>query len=107
MDKQKLQEIFSDKAYVESIAKMSAEDAAKSLCEKGVEVTADDLMKVHEFVLAHKEELQNGELSEDALASVAGGMSDKTSRIIGLTVGVGLSAGSIITVITCMALAIW
>ena len=74
MDKQKLQEVFSDKAYVESIAKMSAEDAAKSLREKGVEVTADDLMKVHDFILEHKEQLQNGELDEAALAGVAGGM---------------------------------
>ena len=74
MDKQKLQEVFSDKAYVESITKMSAEDAAKSLCEKGVEVTADDLMKMHDFILAHKEQLQNGELDESALASVAGGV---------------------------------
>ena len=56
MDKQKLQEVFSDKAYVESIAKMSAEDAAKSFCEKGVDVTADDLMKVHDFIIAHQEE---------------------------------------------------
>ena len=76
MDKQKLQKVFSDKAYVESIAKMSAEDAAKSLCEKGVEVTAQDLVKVRDFILEHKESLQNGELSEDALASIAGGMSD-------------------------------
>ena len=74
MYKQELQEIFSDKAYVESIAKLSAEDAAKSLREKGVEVTADDLMKVHDFILEHKEQLQNGELDEAALAGVAGGM---------------------------------
>ena len=74
MDKQKLQEVFSDKAYVESIVKMSAEDAAKSLCEKGVEVTADDLMKVHDLILEHKEQLQNGELSEESLAGVAGGV---------------------------------
>lgn len=73
MDRQKLQEVFSDKAYVESIAKMSAEDAAKSLCEKGVEVTAEDLMKVHDFILEHKEQLQNGELSETTLGDVAGG----------------------------------
>ena len=77
MDKGKLQEVFSDKAYVESIAKLSAEDAAKSLCEKGVEVTADDLMAVHDFILAHKEELQNGELTEDMLASIAGGSADE------------------------------
>ena len=74
MDKKKLQEVFSDKAYVESIAKLSAEDAAKSLCEKGVEVTADDLMKVHDFIMAHKEQLQNGELDEAALAGIAGGV---------------------------------
>ena len=77
MDKAKLQEVFSDKAYVESIAKLSAEDAAKSLCEKGVEVTADDLMAVRDFILAHKEELQNGELTEDMLANIAGGVPDE------------------------------
>ena len=86
MDKQKLQEVFSDKAYVESIAKMSAEDAAKSLCEKGVEVTADDLMKVRDFIMAHKEELQNGELSEDALASVAGGSAVGDALVMGIFV---------------------
>ncbi len=73
MDKAKIQKVFSDKEYVESILKLSAEDAAKSLNEKGVDVTADDLMKVRDFILAHKEELQNGELSEEALAGVAGG----------------------------------
>ena len=82
MDKQKLQEIFSDKAYVESIAKMSAEDAAKSLCEKGVDVTAEDLVKVRDFILEHKESLQNGELSEDVLAGVAGGMSDAAKAVL-------------------------
>lgn len=79
MDRQKLQEVFSDKAYVESIAKMSAEDAAKSLCEKGVEVTAEDLMKVHDFILEHKEQLQNGDLTDESLADVAGGMSNDTA----------------------------
>ena len=88
MDKQKLQEVFSDKAYVESILKMSAEDAAKSLCDKGVEVTADDLMKVHDFVLAHKESLQNGELSEIDLAGIAGGMSK--DAVIALAFAPGL-----------------
>ena len=84
VDQAKLQEVFSDKAYVESIAKMSAEDAAKSLCEKGVEVTADDLMKVRDFILAHEEELQNGELSEETLAEVAGGSSSLIITIVAL-----------------------
>lgn len=51
MNQEKIQQVFSEKEYVESIAKLSAEDAAKSLCEKGVEVTADDLMAVHDFTL--------------------------------------------------------
>ena len=90
MDKAKLQEVFSDKSYVESIAKMSAEDAAKSLNEKGVEVTADDLMKVRDFMMAHKGELENGELSEEMLSEVAGGMSETGASIL---VGMGCGAG--------------
>ena len=78
----KIKEVFSDKAYVESIAKLSAEDAAKSLQEKGVEVSAEDLMKVRDFVVAHKDELQDSELSEDALASVAGGV-DSMIALVG------------------------
>ena len=93
MDQAKLQEVFSDKAYVESITKMSAEDAAKSLCEKGVEVTADDLVKVRDFIVAHKDELQNGELSEDILAGVAGGMSGKAEMIVYSCVSAGMLIG--------------
>ena len=89
MDQTKLKEVFSDKAYVESIIKLSAEDAARSLCEKGVEVSAEDLVKVRDFIAAHKEELQNGELGEEALASVAGGVSDTAGFLIG---AVGTSA---------------
>ena len=93
MDKQKLQEVFSDKAYVESIVKMSAEDAAKSLCEKGVEVTAQQLIELRDFILAHKEELQNGELNEESLAAVAGGMSDLALIwVAGLGTGAGILA---------------
>ena len=99
MDKTKLQEVFSDKAYVESIAKLSAEDAARSLCEKGVEVTADDLVKVRDFVMAHKDELQNGELSEEALANVAGGMTDATLACV--------SVGVVVNVLGVLLLCTW
>ena len=89
LNQEKLQEVFSDKEYVASIAKLSAEDAAKSLNEKGVDMTADDLMKLRDFVMAHKEELQNGELSEEKLAEVAGG---DAAAAIGLGIIAGLSA---------------
>ena len=83
MNEEKLKEVFSDKAYVESIIKLSAEDAAKSLQEKGVEVSAEDLVKVRDFIAAHKDELQNGELNEEALASVAGGVSNTEGFLMG------------------------
>lgn len=102
MDSAKLKEVFSDKAYVESFTKMSAEDAAKSLREKGVDVTAEDLMKVHDFILAHKEQLQNGELTEEALADIAGGLkNDATGWAI-------ISAGLIGSIcLTMAAIAPW
>ena len=90
VNRAKLKEVFSDKAYVESIARLSAEDAAKSLQEKGVEVSADDLIKVRDFVMAHKDELTNGELSEEALASVAGGVDSMTAFV-----GTGILATAI------------
>ncbi len=93
MDSEKLQEVFSDKEYVKSIVQMSAEDAAKSLNEKGVEVTANDLMKVRDFLVAHQNELQNGELSEESLAEVAGGIS--TGALIGIFMGVLVVASSV------------
>ena len=96
LDQVKLQEVFADKEYVESIAKMSAEDAAKSLNEKGVEVTAEDLMKVRDFIVAHKEELQNGELSEEMLAQVAGGMDGDLIALIVGGVGTMVAIGAII-----------
>ncbi len=98
MDKAKLQEVFSDKEYVKSIMQMSAEDAAKSLHEKGVDVTAEDLMKVHDFILAHQEELQNGELPEEALEGVAGGLAAEYWALIGggiggVIAGIGIAVG--------------
>ena len=101
LDQAKLQEVFSDQEYVKSIAKMSAEDAAKSLNEKGVEVTADDLMKVRDFIAAHKEEIQKGKLSEETLAEIAGGAN------VGAIVG-GIFAGlGIASLIAAITLPIW
>lgn len=100
MDKAKLQEVFSDKTYVESILKLSAKDAAQSLQDKGVDVTADDLMKVRDFILAHKDELANGELSDEALAGVAGGSSETVANVLVTVAGgaalLGMLAGFVL-----------
>ena len=73
MNQEKIQQIFSEKEYVESIAKLSAEDAAKSLNEVGLDITAGDLVELRDFLVAYHSELQNGELPEEALTKVSGG----------------------------------
>lgn len=82
IDQAKLQLVFSDKEYVESIARLSAEDAAKSLNEIGLDITAADLVQLRKFLAAHQSELQNGELPEDALAGVAGGTLDVIGGVL-------------------------
>lgn len=89
IDQAKLQLVFSDKEYVESIAKLSAEDAAKSLNEIGLDITAADLVQLRKFLAAHQSELQNGELPEDALTEVSGG----SLEIIG---GILCAVGSVL-----------
>lgn len=73
MNQEKIQQVFSEKEYVESIAKLSAEDAAKNLNEVGLDITAGDLVELRDFLVAHHSELQNGELPEEALTKVSGG----------------------------------
>lgn len=41
-------------------------------------MTADDLMELRDFLVEHKEELEKGELSDESLALVAGGLSEDT-----------------------------
>lgn len=82
IDQAKLQLVFSDKEYVEGIARLSAEDAAKSLNEIGLDITAADLMQLRNFLAAHQDGLQNGELPEDALAGVAGGTLDVIGGVL-------------------------
>ena len=89
MNQEKIQQVFSEKEYVESIAKLSAEDAAKSLNELGLDITAEDLVELRDFLVAHHNELQNGELPEEALTEVSGGTLD----VIG---GILCAAGSIL-----------
>jgi hypothetical protein len=78
MNTDKLKEAFSDAEYVKEIAQMSAEDAADSLNERGCNVTADNLMELRDFIMEHKEELEKGELSDESLALVSGGVSEDT-----------------------------
>ena len=73
MNEAKINELFSDEAFVEKLFNMeTAEQAQAALKEKGVELSADELSKIRETILAQAN--SEGELSLDALDDVAGGV---------------------------------
>ena len=93
-----LKKVLEDKEFVEKVIKMEPEEAAKAFGERGIECTAEDLIKAKELIVASAD----GELSEEVLANVAGG--GKAGEFIAGVVG-GLGAGVVIglgAVIYCL-----
>ena len=69
----KLEELMKDEAFLDAIfSKESSEEVQKLFAEKGVELTMEAVEGLAAAVLQAAPE-GNGELSEDALDSVAGG----------------------------------
>ena len=80
MNKEKLQEVFSDKAFVKSLFEMkTAAEAQAALKEKGVELTEEEILGIRELVAKvnkgeiSAEQLEKGELPEEILEKVSGG----------------------------------
>jgi len=88
MNTERIKEIFSDKEFVLSLMEMkSAEEAQVLLEQKGMELTVEQVEKVQELFLKVKNgeitpqqlesmrrHAEDGELSEDDLENVAGGV---------------------------------
>lgn len=71
MDEKKIQEIFADEAFVNSVAQMeTAEEVQAALQSKGLELTVADVEKVRDVLLSQS---QDGELSDSDLSEVSGG----------------------------------
>ena len=69
----KLEELMKDEAFLDAIfSKESSEEVQKLFAEKGVELTMEEVDGLAAAILQAAPE-GNGELSEDALDSVAGG----------------------------------
>lgn len=69
MKEEKLKELFSDEAFVNSIMDMeNAEDVQKALADKGLELSLDEINAIQRALSG-----EEGELDEDQLAEVAGG----------------------------------
>ena len=78
MNDQRIQEVFSDEAFVQKLFSLETpEEAQAALKEKGVEVSVEELSHLRDFIVANVNE--HGELSLDALDNVAGGF---LSRIL-------------------------
>lgn len=70
----KLEELMKDKAFVDAIfSKETSEEVQKLFAEKGVELTMEEVEGLAAAILQAAPE-GNGELSENALDSVAGGI---------------------------------
>ena len=93
--KKKLQEVFSDEAFKNKLLLMEDEgDVQKALEEKGIEFTLDEIRRIKEHANKYRNgedsqeqsDLADGELSEDELMDVAGGL-DAEEFFLGILLG--------------------
>ncbi len=91
MNEQQIKELFSDEAFVSSIMEMeNPEDVQKALSAKGLELSLAEIKAIQEALSSNE-----GELSEDELEDVAGGVAF-TAIISALIIG-GAAAGGAFT----------
>ena len=84
MNEELLKEVLSDEAFAKSLIEMETpEDVQTALKEKGVDLSIEDI-KAIQNILVNQED---GELSEDDLENVAGGV-DVDKIITGVVDGI-------------------
>lgn len=84
----KFDEAFADQAFAEKVLAMTEpEDVQKAFAEKGIELTLEDVKAIGKKL----SETADGELNEDALEDVAGGVITgiTVAAVIGCVVAVG------------------
>ncbi|MDO4731006.1 MAG: class IIb bacteriocin, lactobin A/cerein 7B family [Clostridia bacterium] len=119
MNIKKIKEVFSDEVFVKSLFEMeTVAEVQTALKEKGIEMTEDEILSVRDLIgkmgsgEINSDQLQNwsaqtetGELSEEELENVAGGLglaAIVVSAIIigivgsGVGVGIGVTVASLI-----------
>ena len=73
MNQEKIQEVFSDEAFLKEIfSKEIPEEVQSILAEKDVELSIEDILKLREII--EKKLNQGVELSDDKLEDVTGGV---------------------------------
>lgn len=101
MNQEKITQVLSDQAFVESLMNMETPEQVQSaMKDKGIDLTIDDIVKVRELLVAKKDS-SSDELTSDDLDNVAGGIA--VTMIIGAiagAIGAAASGGSFIHRIT-------
>ena len=96
MNEERIKEVFSDEAFVKAL--LEQEEAAQvqaMLAEKEIDLSIEEINKLQELLLKQSSgEVDEEELSEDALEDVAGGSLVVLGALIIATLGLGLVAGS-------------
>ena len=91
MNEQQIKEIFSDESFVNSILEMETpQDVQKALSEKGLDLSLEEINTIQNTLINNDNE---GELSEDDLENVAGGVAI-TTVICGLIIGAATASGT-------------
>lgn len=90
----KVKEIFSDKDYVTGLINLETpEDVQKSLAEKGLDLTVDQIKKIRDLALKS----QDQEITDDELEKVSGGCgAGVVVSIVASVVGCLFGAASIV-----------
>lgn len=114
MNQDKLNKVFSDQAFTGTLFAMeTAGEVKEALLEKGIELTEEEILAIHdilgkvergEITQEQLEELvacsEEGELSEDALKLVSGGSVTLTvtitvASLIKVLVGTGIGTATV------------
>ena len=111
MNMEKMKEIFADEAFVKNLFELeSAGEVQAALKEKGIEFSEEEIISIRDFLLKVEEsditkeqlekwtvQLEDGELSEEELENVAGGIVLET---VGFVVGCAIIAYAGVTFLT-------
>ena len=100
MNEERIKEVFSDEAFVKSLFELdSAAEVQAALKEKGVELTEEEILSVRDLLCKVEsgeisaEQLESGELPEELLEQVAGGVLVVAGLVAAGTALVGLVYG--------------
>ena len=89
MNEERIKEVFSDEEFVkEFFSKETPEEAQALLAEKDIDVSVSDLCKLMDMLIAKVENPDaEGELDDEALEDVAGGVA--ALALVGILAAVG------------------